>query len=82
MIRIAMVCAGRNCFISRKFEGYIHSGIGSGSVPVGRQAGKDARQNMTSYEFLKIFSGQMLQHLASLFERRHVIVRAVVIVLR
>ena len=29
-------------FIFRKFEGYIHSGIGSRSVPVDRLAGRQA----------------------------------------
>ena len=58
-------------FIFRKFEGYIHSGIGSRSVPVGRLAGRPAGcQTKTSVrsEFLKFSSGQILQHLACLNE--------------
>ena len=48
----------------RKFEGYIHSGIVSRSIPVGRLADK----NMISFEFFKFFSGQMLQYLTCLNE--------------
>ena len=39
-IGIAKVHAKGITFISRKFEGYIPSGIGSRSVPVGRLAGR------------------------------------------
>ena len=60
-----------------KFEGYIPSGIGSRSVPVGRLADK----NMILFDFLKFSSGQILQHLACLNEDI-TIVRAVVIALR
>ena len=55
-------------FIFRKFEGYIRSGIDCRSVPVDRQAGRPANENMISFEVLKFSSGQMLQHLACLNE--------------
>ena len=59
-------------FIFRKFKGYIHSGIGSKSVPVGRQvgrlAGRLADENVILFEFLQFCSRQMLQHLACLNE--------------
>ena len=45
-------------FIFRKFEGYIPSGIGARSVPVGRQAdrlaGRLADENVSSFEIFKI----------------------------
>ena len=46
-------------FIFRKFEGYIPNGIGSRSVPVGRQAagwqaGRLADENVISFEIFKI----------------------------
>ena len=41
-------------FIFIKFEGYIHSGIGTRSVPVGRQAGRLADKNVISFENFKI----------------------------
>ena len=37
-----------------KFEGYILSGIGSRSVPVGRQASWQSDKNVISFEFFKI----------------------------
>ena len=41
-------------FIFRKFEGYIPSGIGARSVPVSRQAGMLADENIISFEIFKI----------------------------
>ena len=46
-------------FIFRKFEGYIHSSIGSKSVPIDRLAagwlaGRLADENGISFEFFKI----------------------------
>ena len=38
-------------FIFRKFEGSILSGIGSRSVPVGRQAGRLSDEKVISLEF-------------------------------
>ena len=51
VIGITKVCADEN---NSRFEGYIHSGIGSRSVPVGRQAGRLSDKNMISLEFFKI----------------------------
>ena len=51
-----------------KFEGYILRGIGSRSVPVERQAGRLAGCQTKTWNFLKFFSGQMLQHFACLNE--------------
>ena len=51
-------------FIFRKFEGYIPSGIGSRSVPVGRLAD----EHVISFEIFKFSSGQIFQHLACLNE--------------
>ena len=51
-------------FIFRKFEGYIHSDIGSRSVSVDRLADN----NMIWFDFLKFSSAQMLQHLTCLNE--------------
>ena len=53
-------------FIFRKFEGYIPSGIGSRSVPVGRQAGRRKRDFVRILK--KFSSGQIFQHLACLNE--------------
>ena len=64
-------------FIFRKFEGYIHSGIGSKSVPVGRLAD----ENAILFEFLKFSFEQMLQLLACLNEDIRSILRAVVIII-
>ena len=41
-------------FIFRKFEGYIPSGIGSRSVPLGREAGRLADENVILFEIFKI----------------------------
>ena len=41
-------------FIFRKFEGYIPSGIGTRSLPVGRLAGWLADENIISFEIFKI----------------------------
>ena len=43
VIRIAKVRASRNNIYFQKIEGYIHSSIGSRSVPVGKQAGRRKR---------------------------------------
>ena len=57
-----------------KFEGYILSGISSRSVPVDRQAGRLAGQQVVRRKgdligiFLKFSSNQMLQHFACLNE--------------
>ena len=50
VIGITKVRADRN---NSRFEGYILSGIGSRSVPVGRQAGRLSDKNI-SLEFFKI----------------------------
>ena len=56
VIKIGKICANEN---NGKFEGYIHSGIGSRSVPVDRLAGWLAGRladeiNMISFNFFKI----------------------------
>ena len=52
-------------FIFRKFEGYIPSSIGARSVPVSRQAGRLADENVILSEFSSELSSQ---HLACLNE--------------
>ena len=47
-------------FIFRKFEGYIHSDIGSRSVPVDRLVGWLADENVISFQFLIFSSGQIM----------------------